>query len=107
VPTTRPIRARLGVRLQTAYLPVNVAEKTAAASRRRHARLTLVDLGRPRRSCRRLATTRRVVDGELPDDYRIFADAVLKAAAAAAACCFAGRHAADRAGETAAAAGGG
>jgi uncharacterized protein YgbK (DUF1537 family) len=69
----------------TAYLPDYVAEKTggrvAAAD---VARLTLADLrkGRAGGWLAALANdTVGVVDGESPDDYRSFADAVLKAAA--------------------------
>jgi uncharacterized protein YgbK (DUF1537 family) len=69
----------------TAYLPDYVAEKTggrvAAAD---VARLTLADLRKGRAGGWLAALANDavgVVDGESPDDYRSFADAVLKAAA--------------------------
>jgi len=71
---------------KTAYLPDYAAEKTGGrVAAKDVARLTLADL-RAGRAGSWLAglghNTVGVVDGELPDDYRIFADAVLKAAAA-------------------------
>ncbi|HMA11275.1 MAG TPA: nucleotide-binding domain containing protein, partial [Steroidobacteraceae bacterium] len=71
---------------RTAYLPDYVAEKTAGrVAAGKVARLTLEDL-RAGEAGAWLATLHDnavgVVDGETPDDYRQFADAVLKAAAA-------------------------
>lgn len=70
----------------TAYLPDYVAEKTGGrVAAKDVARLTLADL-RAGKTDAWLATLHDdrvgVVDGESADDYRIFADAVLKAAAA-------------------------
>ncbi|ODU46672.1 MAG: Hrp-dependent type III effector protein [Thiobacillus sp. SCN 63-374] len=70
---------------KTAYLPDYVAEKTGGrVAAKDVARLTLADL-RAGRAGSWLAglghNTVGVIDGELPDDYRIFADAVLNAAA--------------------------
>jgi len=70
---------------RTAYLPDYVAEKTGGrVAAKDVARLTLADL-RAGGASAWLATlhdnTVGVVDGESADDYRIFADAVLKAAA--------------------------
>ena len=69
----------------TAYLPDYVAEKTGGrVAARDVARLTLADLRRGEAGAW-LGGLRDnaigVVDGETPDDYRLFADAVLKAAA--------------------------
>ena len=74
---------------RTAYLPDYVAEKTAGRVEAADvARLTLTDL-RKGQADSWLASFENnaigVVDGESADDYRIFADAVLKAAAS-------GRH---------------
>ncbi len=87
VPTDQTEFARDSVfGYRTAYLPDYVAEKTAgrvAASE--VARLTLEDL-RAGEAGAWLAALHGnaigVIDGEAPDDYRQFADAVLKAAAA-------------------------
>jgi len=70
---------------RTAYLPDYVAEKTAGrVAAKDVARLTLADL-RTGAAGEWLAALRDntvgVVDGETPDDYRLFADAVLTAAA--------------------------
>jgi uncharacterized protein YgbK (DUF1537 family) len=70
----------------TAYLPDYVAEKTAGrVAARNVARLTRADL-RAGHAGAWLAALENddvgVVDGESPDDYRMFAEAVLKAAAA-------------------------
>ncbi|MHB1143464.1 MAG: four-carbon acid sugar kinase family protein [Thiobacillus sp.] len=70
----------------TAYLPDYVAEKTGGrVAAKDVARLTLADL-RAGKTDAWLATLHDdrvgVVDGESADDYRIFADTVLKAAAA-------------------------
>jgi uncharacterized protein YgbK (DUF1537 family) len=70
---------------RTAFLPDYVAEKTGGrVAARDVARLTLADLragnaGAWLASLENNATG--VVDGETPDDYRLFADAVLSAAA--------------------------
>lgn len=69
----------------TAYLPDYVAEKTAGrVAARDVARLPLADLRAGHAGAWLAALENNdvgVVDGETPDDYRIFADAVLKAAA--------------------------
>lgn len=70
----------------TAFLPDYVAEKTAGRVLAADvARLTLTDLRKGKAGAWLAALTHNVVgvvDGESPDDYRVFADAVLKAAAA-------------------------
>lgn len=70
---------------KTAFLPDYVAEKTGGrVAAKDVARLTLSDL-RAGRAGAWLASLANnavgAVDGETPDDYRVFADAVLKAAA--------------------------
>ena len=68
----------------TAFLPDYVAEKTGGrVPADTVARLTLADLraGRADAWLAELANAVGVVDGESADDYRVFADAVLKAAA--------------------------
>ena len=70
---------------RTAYLPDYVGEKTSGrVAPQDVARLTLTDL-RENKTGTWLASLNNnaigVVDGETPDDYRLFADAVLKAAA--------------------------
>ena len=71
---------------RTAYLPDYIGEKTSGrVAPQDVARLTLADL-RAGKAGSWLASLNKnaigVVDGESPDDYRVFADAVLKAAAA-------------------------
>lgn len=68
----------------TSYLPDYIAEKTRGrVAAREVARLTLADLraGKAGTWLDALQNNRAgVVDGETPEDYRVFADAVLKAA---------------------------
>jgi uncharacterized protein YgbK (DUF1537 family) len=70
---------------RTAFLPDYVAEKTAGrVTADSVQRLTLADLRAGKTSAWLAALHGNqvgVVDGETPDDYRLFADAVLKAAA--------------------------
>jgi len=70
----------------TAFLPDYVAEKTGGrVAAGDVARLTLSDLRAGRAGAWLASLTHNAVgavDGETPDDYRVFADAVLKAAAA-------------------------
>ncbi|HRK78785.1 MAG TPA: four-carbon acid sugar kinase family protein, partial [Thiobacillus sp.] len=70
---------------KTAFLPDYVAEKTGGrVAAKDVARLTLADLRAGRAGAWLASLTHNAVgtvDGESPDDYRVFADAALKAAA--------------------------